>query len=136
MVLATVLLLAIAMSPASAGLLEPVLRLMQPQVEQHLTQACASALRDASDALSQPELARLNQWLDSSCRALAKPVSACLIREASHSGRELGVLTELIRGQIGDDSDVVIRRCAAALLGRPAHQGEKLLPQLLERLRR
>ena len=133
--LATLLLLATATPPASAGLLEPVLRLMQPQVEQRLAKACASALREANGDLGQPDLAPLGQWLESSCQALAKPVSACLIREASRSGRELGVITELIRGKIGDDSTVVIRRCAAALIGLPAQQGEQLLPQLLERLR-
>ena len=129
------LLLATSTPPASAGLLEPVLRLIQPQVEQRLAKVCASALREANGDLDQPELDHLGQWLDSSCQALAKPVSACLIREASRSGRELGVITELIRGQIGDDSTVVIRRCAAALIGLPAQQGEQLLPQLLERLR-
>jgi len=115
--------------------MEPVLRLMQPQVEQRLARACASALQEAHGDLGQTELAPLGPWIESSCQALAKPVSACLIREASHSGRELGVITELIRGQVGDDSEVVIRRCAAALIGLPAHQGEQLLPQLLERLR-
>lgn len=133
--LATLLVLATATPPASAGLLEPVLRLMQPQVEQRLAKACASALREAHGDLGQSEPAPLGPWLESSCQALAKPVSACLIREASRSSRELGVITELIRGQVGDDSEVVIRRCAAALIGLPAHQGEQLLPQLLERLR-
>ena len=135
LLLATPQLLATTTPPASAGLLEPVLRLMQPQVEQRLARACASALREANGDLGQSELAQLGPWLESSCQALAKPVSACLIREASRSGRELGVITELIRGQVGDDSEVVIRRCAAALIGLPTHQGEQLLPQLLERLR-
>ena len=133
--LATLLLLATATPPASAGFLEPVLRLIQPQVEQRLAKACASALREANGDLDQPELTYPGKWIESSCQALAKPVIACLIRETSRSGRELGVITELIRGQVGDDSEVVIRRCAATLIGLPAHQGEQLLPQLLERLR-
>ena len=135
LVVATGLVAPISTQSTNAGLLEPVLRLMQPQVEERLAKACASALREAHGDLGQTDRAPLGPWLESSCQALAKPVSACLIREASRSGRELGVITELIRGQVGDDSTVVIRRCAAALIGLPAHQGEQLLPQLLERLR-
>lgn len=129
--LVTVQLLVMSTQSASAGLLAPVLKLMQSQIEGRLSQACTSVLQEASDDFSQ-----IGQWLESPCKGLAKPVSACLIREASRSGRELGVLSELISGQIGDDSEVVIRRCAAAFIGLPAHQGERLLPQLFERLRR
>ena len=63
-------------------------------------------------------------------------MSECLIRETSRSGRELGVLTELLRGEVGDDAQVVIRRCLASLTGL-SQSSLKQIPvqELLERLR-
>ncbi len=64
-------------------------------------------------------------------------MSECLIRETSRSGRELGVLTELLGSRIGDDASVVIRRCLASLTGLPNSSLETLpVQELMERLRR
>ena len=71
------------------------------------------------------------------CRDLAVPASECLIREASRSGRELGIFSELISGRVGDDTQVVIKRCLASLLGLPATGLQDLpLEDLMLRLRR
>jgi hypothetical protein len=75
---------------AQASLLGPLLNLMRPQLE------------------APP------------CRALAGPTSRCLIEETERSGRSFGVMTELLAGRFGDDSEVVVKRCAGRLLGLPA----------------
>ena len=53
------------------------------------------------------------------CQALAGPTSRCLIEETERSGRSFGVMTELLAGRFGDDSEVVVKRCAGRLLGLP-----------------
>ena len=46
------------------------------------------------------------------------------------------MLTELLGGQIGDDSDVVIKRCLATLLGLPSSDLETIpVQELVDRLR-
>ena len=40
--------------------------------------------------------------------------------ETDNSGRGLGVLTEVIGGRFGDDSEVVVKRCLARMFGLPA----------------
>ncbi|WP_216904903.1 hypothetical protein [Synechococcus sp. CCY 9618] len=97
--------------PARAGLLRPVLMLMRPQLENQLTRVCvetASAGRE-----------ELEKSLQDPCRKLAVPTSKCLIEETDNSGRSLGVLTELISGRFGDDSEVVVKRCLARMFGLP-----------------
>jgi hypothetical protein len=42
-----------------------------------------------------------------------------LIEETDRTGRGLGVLTEMLNGRFGDDSEVVVKRCLARLLGLP-----------------
>jgi hypothetical protein len=98
--------------PAAAGLLSPLLRLFQPRLEERLTRVCLAVGADG-----RPELERR---LEEPCRRLARPASACLIEETERSGRSFGVLTELASGRVGDDSEVVVKRCAARLLGLPA----------------
>jgi GAF domain-containing protein len=97
--------------PARAGLLRPVLLLLRPQLENQLTRVCvetASAGRvDLVTSLQDP------------CRKLAAPTSRCLIEETDRTGRGLGVLTEMVGGRFGDDSEVVVKRCLARLLGLP-----------------
>ncbi len=97
--------------PAAAGLLAPLLRLFQPRLEERLIQVCLAVGADG-----RPELERR---LEEPCRRLARPASSCLIEETERSGRSLGVLTELASGRVGDDSEVVVKRCAARLLGLP-----------------
>lgn len=98
--------------PASASLLGPVLRLMRPQLERKLSDVCVSAAAGGQ--------ASLERSLREPCRRLAAPASACLIAEAESSGRSFGVISELARGRLGDDSEVVVKRCVAKLLGLPA----------------
>ena len=120
---------------ARAGLLKPLLQLLQPSVENLLADQCRSLAAQAIDSewVSEP---LVRQAVEQPCRSLARPVSECLIRETSRSGREWGVLTELLRGQIGDDSDVVIKRCLATLLGLPSSDLETIpVQELVDRLR-
>ena len=101
---------------AQAGLLQPLLQMMRPKLENKLAEYCQ---RVAKEALREadPRLEQFHTVTEQPCQGLAKPVSECLIRETSRSGRELGVLSELLSGQIGDDGDVVIKRCLASMLG-------------------
>ena len=106
------LLALITADPAQAGLLGPLLQLMRPQVETRITAACqqwASGGDPSLEARMAPP-----------CRALAGPTSRCLVEEAERSGRSMGVITELLAGRFGDDSEVVVKRCAGRLLGLPA----------------
>ncbi|MFN7678051.1 MAG: hypothetical protein ACK5QW_05570 [Cyanobacteriota bacterium] len=99
-------------SPASAGLLKPVLELMRPQLESRLADLC---VQTAAAGLP-PDLGKS---LQDPCRKLAGPTSRCLIEETDRTGRGLGVLTEMLNGRFGDDSEVVVKRCLARMLGLP-----------------
>ena len=99
-------------APARAGLLAPLLQLMRPQLEARITTACQQWASGGDTALEER--------MAPPCRALAGPTSRCLIEETERSGRSLGVLTELLAGRFGDDSEVVVKRCAGRLLGLPA----------------
>ncbi|MEC8214784.1 MAG: hypothetical protein VX069_06920 [Cyanobacteriota bacterium] len=110
-------------SPASAGLLRPVLDVIRPRLEERLKDECLK--------LVSSEVSALQNLVNDSCQSLAQPASVCLIEETSRSGRELGVVTELISGRIGDDAEVVIKRCLGKLLGLPATSLENLsLPEV------
>jgi hypothetical protein len=98
-------------TPARASLLGPLLQLMRPQLEQRLTRLCLSVAAGGQGALERS--------LQEPCRQLAGPASQCLIQEAETSGRSFGVITELVAGRFGDDSELVVKRCAARLLGLP-----------------
>lgn len=98
-------------SPASAGLLMPVLELIRPRLEARLADLCIQTAASGS--------ASLGATLEDPCRKLAKPTSRCLIEETNQTGRGLGVLTEMLGGRFGDDSEVVVKRCLARLLGLP-----------------
>lgn len=120
---------------ARAGVLKPLLQLLQPSVENRLADQCRSLAAQAIDREWVSE-ALVRQAVEQPCRSLARPVSECLIRETSRSGREWGVLTELLRGQIGDDSDVVIKRCLATLLGLSSSDLETIpVQEFVDRLR-
>ncbi|MFN6337389.1 MAG: hypothetical protein ACK41W_01480 [Cyanobacteriota bacterium] len=98
-------------SPVEAGLLMPVLELMRPRLEARLAEVCIQTATAGSPALGAS--------LEDPCRKLAKPTSRCLIEETNRTGRGLGVLTEMLGGRFGDDSEVVVKRCLARLLGLP-----------------
>ena len=132
----TMLTLGLGTSPqaARAGLLQPVLQMLRPRLEAELTDTCTSLVGEATGGLEGIETLAKGP-----CRSAAKPMSECLIREAGRSGRELEVLSELIRGTVGDNSTLVIRRCVSSLMGLPADgQGsfEGLLRQLQGERRR
>ena len=120
---------------AQAGLLQPLLQLMRPKLESQLADQCQrlakQTLRDA-----ELDLEPFSSMGKQPCQALAKPVSECLIRETSRSGRELGVISELLSGRIGDDAEVVIKRCLASMLGLKATDLQDVpVSELFQRLR-
>lgn len=111
---------------AAAGLLRPLLNLLRPNLENRLNQACVQQLSGGDQALAQ----RLEQ----PCRLVAGPTSRCLIEETDQSGRGLGVITEMLAGRFGDDSEVVVKRCLARQLGLPADSLQELpLRELVRR---
>jgi hypothetical protein len=121
-------LAALQPSPAQASLMKPMLDLMRPQLETRLTRTCVDALAgnitELADQLEQP------------CRRLAAPTSRCLVRETAASGKELTVLGELLRQELGTESERIVKRCIAQLVGLPAASLEGLsLQQLAERFR-
>jgi len=105
-------------NPAAAGLLRPMLDVMRPRLEERLKDECLK--------LVSSELSALQNLVNDSCQSMARPATVCLIEETSRSGRELGVITELISGRIGDDGEVVIKRCLGKMLGLPATSLENL----------
>lgn len=98
--------------PAQAGLLRPVLMLMRPPLENRLTRLCIDTVADGNSDLERR--------LQDPCRKLAGPTSRCLIEETDSSGRGLGVLSDLLAGRVGEDSEEVVKRCLARLFGLPA----------------
>ena len=124
---------------AKAGLLQPLIQLLQPRIERQLVSECRQLAEQALDGVAAEIAPKswLNNAVEQPCRTLARPVSECLIRETSRSGRELGVLTELLRGRVGDDAHAVIRRCLASLTGLPQSSLNQIpVQELMERLRR
>ncbi|WP_254980356.1 hypothetical protein [Cyanobium sp. ATX 6A2] len=119
-------LAALQATPAQASLMKPVLEVMRPQLETRITQACVDALAGGAPQLA----AQLRQ----PCRQLAAPTSRCLVRETAASGKELTVLTELLRQELGAQSERIVKRCIAQLVGLPAGSLEGLsLRQLADR---
>lgn len=104
--------LGLPLRSAEASVWKPLLQLLRPQLESRLARACVEAA-----AGKDPELA---SRLQDPCRKLAAPTSRCLIEETDRSGRGMGVMRELVRGQFGDDSELVVKRCLARLFGLPA----------------
>ena len=121
------MLAAVAEPPAAqAGLLRPLLDLMRPNLERRLSQACINQLAGGDAALGK--------LVEQPCRQLAGPTSRCLIEETDQKGRGLGVLSEMLAGRFGDDSEVVVKRCIARQLGLPADTLQELpLRELVRR---
>ena len=118
-----------------AGLLQPLLQMMRPKLERELADQCEALAKQALQG-AELDLEPFSSMGKQPCQALAKPVSECLIRETSRSGRELGVISELLSGRIGDDADVVIKRCLASLLGLQTTDLQDVpLSELFQRLR-
>ena len=124
---------------ARAGLFQPLIQLLKPRIERQLVSECRQLAEQALDGVAAEIAPKswLNSAIEQPCRTLARPVSECLVRETSRSGRELGVLTELLRGRVGDDARVVIRRCLASLTGLPPSiLNQSPVQELIERFRR
>jgi hypothetical protein len=100
------------MPPARAGLMRPVLMLIRPQLEARLAEVCLEAAAGGQEDLERT--------LRDPCRKIAGPTSRCLIEETDASGRGLGVLTEMLGGRFGDDSEAVVKRCLARMFGLPS----------------
>jgi hypothetical protein len=111
-VLATLLMVLGPVHPSQAGLMRPVLMLMRPQLEARLAEICLEAAAGGHEDLVQS--------LRDPCRKIAGPTSRCLIEETDATGRGLGVLTEMLGGRFGDDSEVVVKRCLARMFGLPS----------------
>ena len=94
------------------SLLLPVLQLVRPQLEQRLKTVCVETAAAGNASLAAK--------LEAPCAQLARPTSQCLVEETASSGRSLAVLGDLIRGDFGADSEVVLKRCLARMLGLPA----------------
>jgi hypothetical protein len=92
--------------------MRPVLMLMRPQLEARLAEICLEAAAGGQEDLVQS--------LRDPCRKIAGPTSRCLIEETDATGRGLGVLTEMLGGRFGDDSEVVVKRCLARMFGLPS----------------
>jgi hypothetical protein len=103
---------ALGPSAAQASLLRPLMMLMRPQLENRLAEVCVEAAAGGQ--------ADLERSLRDPCRKLAVPTSKCLIEETDNSGRGLGVLSELLAGRFGDDTEEVVKRCLARMFGLPA----------------
>ncbi|KZR86231.1 hypothetical protein [Synechococcus sp. MIT S9508] len=124
---------------AKAGLFQPLIQLLQPRIERLLVSECRHLAEQTLDGVAAEIAPKslLKTAVEQPCRTLARPVSECLVRETSRSGRELGVLTEIVRGRVGDDALVVIRRCLASLTGLPQSSlNQRPVQALMERFRR
>ena len=89
---------------------------MRPKLEHQLTDQCQQLAKRTLKG-AELDLEPFISMGKQPCQAIAKPVSECLIRETSRSGRELGVISELLSGRIGDDAEVVIKRCLPPVVG-------------------
>ena len=124
---------------ARAGLFQPLIQLLQPRIERQLVIECRQLAEQALNGVGTEIAPKswLSNAIEEPCRKLARPVSECLIRETSRSGRELGVLTELLRGRVGDDASEVIQRCLVSLTDLPQSRLNQIpVQELIERLRR
>ena len=115
-------------SPARAGLMRPVLELLRPQLEQRLNQVCLDGVSAGAP--------QLRAQLEQPCRQLALSSSRCVVEETDASGKGLEVMGDLVRQQLGPESERIAKRCLARLLGLPPASleaiplrplGEKLL---------
>lgn len=108
-----VLIQVVLIRGAQASLLRPVLDLLRPQLAWRLSEACVRQLAGSDDG-------ELAARLRAPCQTIAAPISRCLIEETDRSGRSLSVISDLLAGRFGDDSERVVKRCLARQLGLEA----------------
>lgn len=112
--------------PAQAGLLSPLLWFARPKIEKRLAKECL--------AITAGEDIELKERMKPACKEFAKPVTKCLLKETEATGRTFGVIVELIRGEFGDDSEVVVKRCSSSFFGLPVTTFEEIpLREIVER---
>ncbi len=112
--------------PAQAGLLTPLLWLARPKLEKRLTKKCLK--------ITAGDDVKLREQMTPACRDFAKPISKCLIKQTDLTGRTFGVIVELIRGEFGDDSELVVKRCSASIIGLPINTFKNMpLLEIIER---
>ncbi|ABM79590.1 Hypothetical protein P9303_28601 [Prochlorococcus marinus str. MIT 9303] len=99
--------------PVQAGLLSPLFWLGRPRLERRLTEKCVELTTGGN--------ASLREAMKPACKQFAKPVAKCLIKQTEVSGRAFGVIVEILRGEFGDDSEVVIKLCSASIFNLPAN---------------
>ena len=99
---------------ASGAVLQPLAARagLLPQLEERLARVCVTMASGGDKDLERS--------LQDPCRQLAGPASRCLVEETDRSGRSLGVLSDLIGGRFGDDSEMVVKRCMARMFGLPS----------------
>ena len=113
--------------PAQAGLLSPLIWLVKPRLERHLAKQCIeiTAGKDID----------LKERMQQACKDFTKPLTTCLIKQTEASGRELGVIVEIIRGEFGNDIEVVAKRCSASILDLPTDTFKEVpLLEIIENL--
>ena len=99
--------------PVRAGLLSPLFWLGRPRLERRLAKRCVE--------LTAGDNATLRETMKPACKDFAKPVAKCLIKQTEASGRAFGVIVEILRGEFGDDSEIVVKLCSASILDLPAN---------------
>ena len=87
--------------------------LMRPQLAAHLTKLCVDNIAGNNTSLRNE--------LQGDCRKLSVPTSQCLLHEIDATGRGFSVISEMLAGHIGDDSEVVLKRCIAKMIGIPVN---------------
>tara|TARA_B100000959_G_scaffold54176_1_gene56485 strand:+ start:3626 stop:4129 length:504 start_codon:yes stop_codon:yes gene_type:complete len=114
--------------PVRAGLFSPLLWIARPQVERKLNEKCLEITAGKDDDL--------RERMRPTCRAFAKPIAKCLVEQSEASGRTFGFVIELVRGNFGDDSELVAKRCTAILIGAPRTSFDKVpLGEILDNLK-
>ena len=99
--------------PVQAGLLSPLFWLARPRLERRLAKRCVELTAGDNDAL--------RETMKPACKQFAKPVAKCLIKQTEVSGRAFGMIAEILRGEFGDDSEVVVKLCSASIFNLPAN---------------
>ena len=97
--------------PVQAGLLSPLFWLGRPRLESRLAKKCVE-LTAGGNASPRKRMKPV-------CKKFAKPVAKCLIKQAEYSGRAFGVIVEVMRGEFGDDSEIIVKLCSASIFNLP-----------------
>jgi len=95
--------------PSQAGIFKPLLGLARPRIQSYIESECID--------MSAGNVVQLREAMLEPCKAIAKPITECLIVQTESSGRKVQVIQELLAHQFGESSELVIKRCIASTLG-------------------